>query len=88
MSDNFSRNKPRLPSHIAYHVEDGGDDNSYWHRIGAAWPTKGNGLSIRVGAIPVDGHIELRPREEIERMRKERKAEQEQVQNQEMKPTV
>ena len=67
-----SDNQTNLPSHIAYAVEDGRDDKSHWHKIGAAWPAKGDGLSLRLSAVPIDGHVVLRSREELERLRSER----------------
>jgi hypothetical protein len=73
-TDDFSENKPNLPSHIAYSVEAGKDDKSHWHKIGAAWPTKGDGLNLQLTAIPLDGNIVLRSRDELEKMRSEREA--------------
>lgn len=78
MSDNFNENKPKLPSHIAYSVETGNDDKNHWQKIGAAWPAKDGGLSLQLNALPIDGKIALRSREELERMR----AERQQTQNQ------
>lgn len=72
MSDNFSETKPKLPSHFAYSVEDGNDDNTHWQKIGAAWPAKGDGLSLKLNALPLDGRVVLRSREELERIRNER----------------
>ena len=78
MSENFSEKKPKLPSHIAYTVQEGKDDQNHWQKIGAAWPTKGDGLNIKLNAMPLNGEISLRSRKELERMREERaqKAEQ------------
>ncbi len=72
MSDNFDENKPKLPSHIAYSVEEGQGDKNHWQKIGAAWPAKDGGLSLQLNAIPINGRIALRSREELERMRAER----------------
>jgi len=80
---NFSENKPKLPSHIAYSVEEGKDEKNHWQKIGAAWPTKGGGLSLKLNAIPIDGRIALRSREELERMRAQRQNGQEPAQSQE-----
>ncbi|MGE4069859.1 MAG: hypothetical protein AB7E72_01635 [Lysobacterales bacterium] len=74
MSDNFTEDQPNRPSHIAYSVQPGKDDKNHWHRIGAAWPTKGEGLTLKLTAIPLDGVVALRSREELERMRAEREA--------------
>lgn len=73
-TEDFSENKSNRPSHIAYSVEPGKDEKSHWHKIGAAWPTKGDGLNIQLTAIPLDGNIVLRSREELEKMRAEREA--------------
>lgn len=73
-NDDFSENKPNQPSHIAYTVEAGKDDKNHWHRIGAAWPTKADGLNIQLTSIPLDGNIVLRSRAELERLRAEREA--------------
>ncbi len=49
------------PSHIAYQVRDGKDNESYWTRIGVAWATKdGKGYTIQLNAVPLDGKIVLR----------------------------
>lgn len=82
MSDNFTENKPKLPSHIAYSVEEGNNDKNHWHKIGAAWPTKDGGLSLQLNAVPIDGKIALRSRKELERMR----AERQQTHKQDMNP--
>ena len=71
-TDDFSESKSNRPSHIAYSVEAGKDDKGHWHKIGAAWPTKGDGLNLQLTAIPLDGKIALRSREELEKMRAER----------------
>ena len=72
-SDNFTEDQPNRPSHIAYTVEAGKDDKNHWHKIGAAWQTKG-GLNIQLTAVPIDGNIALRSREALEQMRAEREA--------------
>lgn len=49
------------PSHVAYHVRERGHDESFWTRIGAAWPhADGKGFSIQVETVPLDGRITLR----------------------------
>jgi len=54
----------KQPSHIAYQVRDGNDDQSYWTRIGVAWATKdGKGFTVQLNAIPFDGKIVLRVNE-------------------------
>lgn len=50
------------PTHVAYHVKAGKDGKALWQRIGAAWLHKdGQGLSLQLDSLPVDGRIELRP---------------------------
>ena len=80
--NNFSENKPKLPSHIAYSVNEGKDEKNHWQKIGAAWPTKDGGLSLKLNAIPIDGQIALRSREELDRMRAQRQNSQEPAQSQ------
>lgn len=71
---NFSESKPKLPSHLAYSVEQGKDDKNHWQKIGAMWETR-DGYSLRVSAIPLDGNIALRSREAVEQMRAQREQE-------------
>jgi len=54
----MSNKKPTL---IAYTVKDRGEgQKAIWTRIGAAWPHgSGNGLSIQLDALPIDGRIVL-----------------------------
>jgi hypothetical protein len=51
-------NKPTL---YAYAVKDRGRNRaSIWTKIGAAWPhEKGNGFTIELHALPLDGRIVL-----------------------------
>jgi len=51
----------KTPSHTAYHVRDGGKDQSFWTRIGSAWAhADGQGFNIQVDTVPLDGRITLR----------------------------
>ena len=53
--------KTKTPSHIVYHVRDGGQDKSFWTRIGAAWAhVDGKGFNIQIETVPLDGRITLR----------------------------
>jgi hypothetical protein len=54
----MSNKKPTL---IAYTVKDRGEgQKDIWTRIGTAWPHgSGNGLSIQLNALPLDGRIVL-----------------------------
>ena len=52
--------KTNSPTHTAYVVRKVGE-KSYWDRIGSAWENAdGNGISIRLTAIPLNGEIVLR----------------------------
>lgn len=70
--DNFTERNTKMPSHIAYSVEEGKGDKNHWQKIGAAWPAKNDGLTLKLNAIPLDGVVSLRSREELERLRAER----------------
>lgn len=54
--------KTKTPSHIVYHVRDGGQDKKgFWTRIGAAWAhADGKGFNIQIETVPLDGRITLR----------------------------
>jgi len=53
----MSSKKPTL---IAYSVRKREGQNNFWTRIGAAWPhDKGNGMTIQLDALPIDGRIVL-----------------------------
>ena len=53
-------NSSKSPTHIAYQVREG-SQKSHWNRIGAAWAHKdGNGFSIQLECVPLDGRISLR----------------------------
>ena len=58
----------KRPSFDAFHVKDGPDDKSYFNKIGAAFAHKdGEGHTITLDAVPVDGRIVLRsPKERLE----------------------
>ncbi len=48
------------PTHAIYQVT-GEGEQSYWHRVGAAWANKdGKGLSLRFDAMPLHGRIMIR----------------------------
>ena len=87
MSDpeNFSE-KSNRPSHIAYSVKNGKDDQSHWTKIGAAWPAKDDGLTLQLDALPRDGTVQLRSRESLERLRAER-ADNSKTQSHDQSPT-
>jgi hypothetical protein len=79
-TDDSTPNKTSQPSHIAYSAQSGKDDKSHWHRIGAAWPMKNEGLKLQLSSIPLDGIVLLRAREELEKMRAERETQANQAQ--------
>lgn len=56
----MSTNKPTL---LAYTVKNRGKgQKAIWTRIGAAWPhSNGDGFSIELEALPVDGRLVLIP---------------------------
>lgn len=49
------------PTHIAYHVREGGEGKSHFNRIGAMFPHKdGQGYSLSLSSVPIDGKVTLR----------------------------
>lgn len=50
------------PTYGVYHVEEGkGDRKGFWTKIGAAWKhDKGDGFSIQLLAMPIDGRLVVR----------------------------
>lgn len=58
---------PKLPDFIAYHVLTKGE-KTFWNRVGASWlHHDGNGMSLQLETLPMDGRIVLRaPRSEAE----------------------
>lgn len=56
---------PKAPDFIAYHVLTKGE-KTFWNRVGASWlHHDGNGMSLQLETVPVDGRIVLRaPREQ------------------------
>ena len=60
---------PKHPSHHAYTVvRSDADSKGYWLKIGAAWPHKsGDGFTIKLDALPLNGEIVLRLPSEADR---------------------
>jgi hypothetical protein len=57
MKQNQKRNRP---SFSAFVVE-GEGDKAFWTRIGSAWPHEdGEGYTLNLAALPVNGRIVLR----------------------------
>lgn len=51
----------KKPSHEVFQVFETAKDKSYWTRIGAAWLHEdGEGLSVTLNAMPIDGRIIIR----------------------------
>ncbi|HLO39983.1 MAG TPA: hypothetical protein VK176_03100 [Phycisphaerales bacterium] len=61
-SGNTAAKSSSQPTHAAYHVREGKNKQSYWTRIGSAWPhADGKGFNIQLDAlVPLDGRITLR----------------------------
>lgn len=65
-----TQNQKRKPPYIAYTVtEQNGSDKDYFTRIGVAFKhSKGDGLTLLLNALPVDGKVVLRaPQEDSNR---------------------
>jgi hypothetical protein len=61
----------KLPSHVAYQVRANGESPAFFNRVGSAFAHKdGQGFSIVLDAVPVDGLITLRtPKERLQDMK-------------------
>lgn len=58
---NSEATAPKTPTHSAYQVRDREGGKAIWTRIGAAWPhADGNGFSLQIDSVPLDGRITLR----------------------------
>lgn len=54
----------KKPTHLAYVVRDGKDDQSFWREIGSAWTHRdGKGFDVMLDALPSSGRIVLRVNE-------------------------
>ena len=51
----------RSPSHVAYHVRDGGSGKGFWNRVGVAWTNRDGGFTVQLDALPLDGRIVCQP---------------------------
>lgn len=61
MTDSNKPTYAKAPTHIAYHVRENGKDESFWTRIGAAWPhADGKGFTLQLDVVPLDGRVNLR----------------------------
>lgn len=51
----------KSPTHVAYHVRERANNDSFWTRIGSAWAhSDGQGFNIQIETVPLDGRITLR----------------------------
>ncbi len=50
------------PTYGVYQVEEGKNDRKgFWTKVGAAWPhEKGDGFSIKLTCLPLDGRLVVR----------------------------
>lgn len=66
------------PVLIAYAVKRGGSNNKpVWTRIGCAYPHEtGNGLTVVLESVPIDGRVVLLERDEDDDARLQRRLEQ------------
>lgn len=78
-------NDTKRPSHIAYQVREGEDQKAYFNRIGAAWTHKdGEGFTLQLDSLPVDGRITVRSvQERIQEMKDAAKGGERRSQNRE-----
>jgi hypothetical protein len=61
MSNTTNDTRGKSPSHVAYQVRDREGGKGFWTRIGAAWAhNDGQGFSIQLDSVPLDGKITLR----------------------------
>lgn len=62
---------PKSPSHVAYSVRESREGESYFNRVGAAFPHKdGQGFNIDLEAFPTNGKVVLRtPQERLQEQR-------------------
>jgi len=72
--------KGQKPSHVAFAVSEG-HNGKHWHEFGGVWPTKNGGFSGDAHDGKNKFRLVIQPREELEKMRAERK-QQQPVQNQ------
>ena len=57
------------PKFHVYSVIERKDEKPYWHKIGAAWPTKsGDGFRIDLNSLPLTGNLMLMPPREEEQV--------------------
>ncbi len=54
----------RQPEMIAFVVTGSTNGKNRWRDIGAAWRNKDASLTVKLTALPVNGELVLRPREE------------------------
>jgi hypothetical protein len=53
--------RPKLPTHIAYQIQDREGTKPFWQKIGGAWAhADGRGFTLQLALMPLDGRITLR----------------------------
>ncbi|MCF6302497.1 MAG: hypothetical protein L3J13_04760 [Devosiaceae bacterium] len=62
------------PSHIAYQVREGGEEKSFFNRVGSAFAHgDGKGFNLVLDSMPVDGRVTLRtPQERLDAKKNEK----------------
>lgn len=62
MTTDTTTSPSRSPSHVAYHVRDGGPGKKgFWNRVGAAWTNRDGGFTVQLDTLPLDGRIVCQP---------------------------
>ena len=52
---------PKLPTHIAYQVQEREGKKPFWQKIGGAWShSDGRGMTVLLDSMPLDGRVTLR----------------------------
>jgi hypothetical protein len=61
MRNSNSNTRPKLPTHIAYQVQNQEGKKPFWQKIGGAWAhADGRGFTLQLAAMPLDGRITMR----------------------------
>jgi len=61
VKSNNNSTRSNKPTHIAYTVQDREGQKAYWQKIGGGWlHSDGNGLTLQLSAVPLDGRVTLR----------------------------
>ena len=61
MSQNNTTTNSKKPTHEVFQVRETSKDKNYWSRVGAGWLHEdGEGLSISLNTLPLDGRLVIR----------------------------